>query len=151
MTVQEKLRELIEAEMVDDGLLPDVKSVHTGEIELLRHDEYPAVFIIQQPGIYRDDGNKTMIEKNFVIVVNVIRPTVEESESLRDRIVLDLEGSPRGLMPFLRKARALLNIDSQKWGLTYSDINIGTGADGKGRQTAAAEVPVKMRTYMTIN
>lgn len=150
MTVQDEIKSLMEAEMVEGGKLEGLKSVVIGDITLIPAANYPCAMIISEPGKMVYNGNHLLIEKNFVIVIHVIEDTIEKSEEIRDELIIrESNGSFFGMMPFL-KTNMGIQAGDLRYALSFSDINTGTGPNSKGRDTAAAEIPVKLTTRINL-
>lgn len=147
MTLKENLQSILESEIVPGGKLEELKAVHIEGMKLFPNDEYPLAAIIYEPCRFRREGRKIEIERNYSIILHVILNDIKASEELRDRLVLDENIEPmRGIIAVLLD-HPCIQIGETVYDLIMGDIQVGTGIDEAKRTTAAAEIPITLKTW----
>lgn len=150
MTIKEKLKEILETEMVPGGLLADLKTVHIEGMKIFPNDDYPLAAIEYSPSSFKREGRKIIIERNFTIILHILDNNVAEAEALRDNLVFNEQVEPMaGIVATLLKNPGL-QVGNELYKIALGDIDIQVGPDAANRTTAAAVIPVKLRTWKSL-
>jgi len=147
-TIQKRLKEILEAEMKPEGILPGSKTVFLGDYKLVSSSDYPYVAIDFQEGDVGGFPHKITFSLDYTLTVYCIGVDLEESAQIMEGLLWkDREGKKsEGILPVLITNTGIRAGDVP-YRLETGKIKIIQGKDENSRFTTAAEIPVKVTTW----
>lgn len=148
MTIPDKLKELIEAEIAkgDAGLLPTLNGVYISNLDILPQRDYPLVLIVRAPSKFPFNGNFIELGRNYSLIVCALDPSIQVAEETCDNLVFNEQSDPpTGLIPFLL-ANTGITIGDIAYEVSIGETETSVRRDRSGRDTATAEIPITVST-----
>lgn len=147
-TIQKRLKEILEAEMRTEGMLPKLKTVLLGDYKLVSSSDYPYVAVDFQEGDVSGFPQKITFSLDYTLTVYCIGVDLEESAQIMEGLLWkDREKmKPEGILPVLIDNSGF-TADGVSYRLQTGKVRIIQGKDENSRFTTAAEIPVKITTW----
>lgn len=147
MTIKEALKALQEPEMVPGGLLENLRTIQIEGMKIFPNADYPLESIEYAASTFKREGRKIIIERNFNLILHVIDTNVSAAEELRDNLVLNEQANPMSGIVAVMMNNPSLTVGSVLYDIALGDIEVQVGPDVSNRTTAAAMIPVRLRTW----
>lgn len=148
-TLQNKVKELLEAEMTASGYLPDVATIQTGDFKLLPHAEYPAIFVDDKDG-FEPSGfrEKVTIEVALQVYCYTLNPDSDGAKTELENMAFNHTGT-KGVGAYFLKNPSF-QIDSIPYLCKVGKIQGSPVTPGSDKVTGVIVIPLNIKTMRTL-